>query len=198
MHLADPDHRAPAGPTCVSPAPASRSRVPTILLVEDEAFVRDVACETLCSAGYRVLQARNAAEAVLAFRGHPDEVQLLLTDVVLPDRNGCDLALELVSMGRSVRAIFISGYPENSVTRKGLQHPGWSYLPKPFSAVSLLQKVREVLNEVSMRVRLNGGARILLCRAREKELGSSSLMPQELYSHPQRGFDLIFLGRAGL
>jgi two-component system, cell cycle sensor histidine kinase and response regulator CckA len=145
LHLANPDHGTPAGPTCVSPAPAFDRRVPTILLVEDEAFVRNVAYEILCSAGYRVLPARNAAEAIQAFRGRAGGVQLLLTDVVLPDRNGCDLALELVTMGSGVKTIFISGYPENSITRKGLQHPGWSYLPKPFSAVSLLQKVKEVL-----------------------------------------------------
>jgi two-component system cell cycle sensor histidine kinase/response regulator CckA len=148
LHLANPDHGSPAGPTCVSPATASDPRVPTILLVEDEAFVRKVAYEILCSAGYRVLPARNAAEAVRAFRGHAEGVQLLLTDVVLPDRNGCDLALELVTIGGGVKAVFISGYPENSITRKGLQHPGWFYLPKPFSAVSQLQKVKEALNEL--------------------------------------------------
>jgi len=68
----------------------------------------------------------------------------------LPDRNGCDLARELQSFSPSVRAIFVSGYPENTVTRKGLQQPGWSYLPKPFSAASLLLRVKEVLNEGSM------------------------------------------------
>ena len=152
MHLTNPGYAAPAGPSCGSPGLASRPRVPTILLVEDEAFVRKVACETLCSWGYRVLTARNAADAVQAFHGHAEEVQLLLTDVVLPDRNGCALALELIAASGGVKAIFISGYPENSVTRKGLPHPGWFYMPRPFSAVSLLQKVREVLDEVSMHV----------------------------------------------
>jgi two-component system, cell cycle sensor histidine kinase and response regulator CckA len=148
LHLANPDDGAPAGPTCVSFASASDPRRPTILLVEDEAFVRNVAYEILLSAGYRVRSARNAADAIRAFRGHAEGVQLLLTDVVLPDRNGCDLALELVTGGGCVKAIFISGYPENSITRKGLQHPGWFYLPKPFSAVSLLQRVEEVLHEL--------------------------------------------------
>ena len=82
MHLTNPDYAAPTGPTCVSPALASRPRVPTILLVEDEAFVRKVACETLCSGEYRVLTVRNAADAVQAFHGHAEAVQLLLTDVV--------------------------------------------------------------------------------------------------------------------
>jgi two-component system cell cycle sensor histidine kinase/response regulator CckA len=94
-----------------------------------------------------VLPAKNAADAVKAFRDHPEEVRLLLTDVVLPDRSGCDLALELVNASAGVKAIFISGYPENFITRKGLQNPEWSYLPKPFSAASLLQRIKEVVNQ---------------------------------------------------
>jgi two-component system cell cycle sensor histidine kinase/response regulator CckA len=144
LHLENPRHSTPAGPTHISPTPLSNP-VPTILLVEDETFVREVACQVLRSAGYDVLPAKNAADAVKTFRGHP-EVQLLLTDVVLPDRSGCDLALELVNASAGVKAIFISGYPENSITRQGLPNPGWSYLPKPFSAASLLQKIKEVVN----------------------------------------------------
>lgn len=119
----------------------------TILLVEDEGFVREVAREILSSAGYCVLTARNAAEALLAFRRHREKVHLLLTDIVLPDRNGCELALELATLCGSVTTIFVSGYPENLVTRQGVQRPGWSYLPKPFSASFLLQKVREALED---------------------------------------------------
>src|SRR5882724_5994378 len=81
---------------------------PTILPVEDEAFVRDVACQALCSAGYRVLAARSAADAVRAFRCQAEGVQLLLTDLVLPDKSGCDLALELVNGSGCLKAIFIS------------------------------------------------------------------------------------------
>jgi two-component system cell cycle sensor histidine kinase/response regulator CckA len=142
LHLSNSAHEI-AG-TCDAQPPTCR--LPTILLVEDEAFVRQVAYEILCSAGYWVLLASNAAEAVLAFRDHRQEVQLLLTDVVLPDRNGCELAHELVGLGSSFKAIFVSGYPENSVSRTGLKQPGWSYLPKPFSAASLLQRVNEALN----------------------------------------------------
>lgn len=134
---------------CVSSVGMSKHPVPTILLVEDEAFVREVACEILRVAGYRVLSARNAGEAVPAFLAHREEIQLLLTDVVLPDRNGHDLAFELVTLGHAFRAIFISGYPENSVTRNGVQKAGWFYLAKPFSAASLLHKVNQVMNEAS-------------------------------------------------
>jgi CheY-like chemotaxis protein len=117
----------------------------TILLVEDEAFVREITCEILESAGYQVLKARNAAEADTRFRGHRKKVNLLLADVVLPGQNGRDLANDLRAMNSALGVIFISGYPLNIVTQKRLVEDGMFYLPKPFSAESLLQKVRQVL-----------------------------------------------------
>ena len=117
----------------------------TVLLVEDENFVREVTGEILQSAGYRVLKARNAAEAIRAFRRYRDEIELLLTDVVMPGQNGCGLAHDLRTMCPRLKTIFISGYPENSFTRNGIQPRGVLYLPKPFSAESLLRQVRRVL-----------------------------------------------------
>jgi two-component system, cell cycle sensor histidine kinase and response regulator CckA len=117
----------------------------TVLLVEDENFVRDVTGEILHSAGYRVLKARNADDAMRTFRQYRDEVQLLLTDVVMPGQNGFNLAHDLKAMSLGLRTIFISGYPENSVTRKGLKQTGVFYLPKPFSAESLLRQVKQAL-----------------------------------------------------
>lgn len=117
----------------------------TILLVEDETFLREVTCEILESAGYRVLKTRNAAEAATAFRQYKAIVKLLLTDVVLPGQNGRDLANDLRSVCPKLRIIFISGYPENVVTRQGIQEDGMFYLPKPFSLQSLTQKVWQVL-----------------------------------------------------
>lgn len=119
----------------------------TILLVEDEGFVRQGTREILLSAGYRVLEAGNAADAMRAFRRHREDVQLLLTDVVMPGRNGRDLAHDLSAIFPRLRTIFISGYPENAATRNGPQPGGWFYLAKPFSGESLVQKVRQVLDE---------------------------------------------------
>ncbi len=119
----------------------------TILLVEDEHFVREVTAEVLVFAGYQVLKARTAAEAATAFRGCGENVQLLLTDVVLPGRNGRALASDLRTAHPGLKTIFISGYPENEVTKLGLQEPGLFYLPKPFSVASLVKKVRQVLGE---------------------------------------------------
>jgi DNA-binding response OmpR family regulator len=117
----------------------------TILFVEDENFLREVTCEILESAGYRVLKARTAAEAISVFDEYKTIVRLLLTDVVLPGQNGRDLATDLRIVSPKLKIIFISGYPENVVTRQGLQEDGMFYLPKPFSAQSLTRKVRQVL-----------------------------------------------------
>lgn len=117
----------------------------TILLVEDEAFVREITCEILESAGYRVLKARNAAAAKNIFEHYGNAVQLLLTDVVLPGQNGRDLANELRTMNSGLRVIFISGYPENVVSQTGNPADRMFYLPKPFSSESLLRKVWELL-----------------------------------------------------
>jgi DNA-binding response OmpR family regulator len=117
----------------------------TILVVEDEAFVRDAASDILEGEGYRVLRARNAAEARAAFRQQQGSVQLLLSDVVLPGQNGPSLANDLRAARPELKTIFISGYPENTVTRYGLTAGQMSYLPKPFSAESLLGKVKQVL-----------------------------------------------------
>jgi two-component system cell cycle sensor histidine kinase/response regulator CckA len=120
---------------------------PTILLVEDEGFVREVTGEVLQAAGYEVLKARNATEAVRAFHRHRGHIQLLITDVVLPDRNGPNLAQELRSMGGLLPTILISGYSERAIPQHLLRMPSLFYLPKPFSAQALMRKVRQVLEE---------------------------------------------------
>ena len=107
--------------------------------------MREAACDILEGEGYRVLRARNAAEAQAAFRRQKGVVQLLLSDVVLPGQNGPALAKDLRLACPTLRAVFISGYPLNTVTRYGLTTEHMSYLPKPFSGESLLGKVRQVL-----------------------------------------------------
>jgi CheY-like chemotaxis protein len=131
----------------LSPACEARSSIPgqTILLVEDEAFVREVAGEVLRSAGHRVLVASNAAGGIAAFRIHAENVRLLLTDVVLPDRSGYDLARDIAATLGSWRTIFISGYPENTRLHTGPGHKRAFYLAKPFSAEALVKTVAEAL-----------------------------------------------------
>ena len=136
-------------PAAIIDNTASRGRG-TILLVEDEPFLRDVTCDILESAGYRVLKTRDAVEALSAFNQFKPIVRLLLTDVVLPGQNGRDLASDLRAICPELRIIFISGYPENVVTRNGVHGDGMSYLPKPFSMQSLTRKVKEVLQQSEM------------------------------------------------
>lgn len=117
----------------------------TILVVEDEALVRESTCEVLENEGYRVLKARNAIEARGALRRERKRLRLLLTDVVLPGENGKELAKQVRSTCPGVGIIFVSGYPENAVTRGGSMEAGTFYLAKPYTAESLVRKVRQVL-----------------------------------------------------
>jgi DNA-binding NtrC family response regulator len=117
----------------------------TILVVEDEAFVREIIAEILESAGYRVLKARNAAEAKVAFQSCAQGLQLLITDMILPGENGRDLANDLRALNAALKVICISGYSLNLTTQKRFVKDGIFYFPKPFSAESLLRKVGQVL-----------------------------------------------------
>jgi len=143
-------------PFPLAPGIQASEKQATILLVEDEALVREAMFETLVWAGYRVLKAGNAAEARAAFRRCKRVVELLVTDVVLPDQNGKDLAEGLREICPDLRAILISGYPEHAVTRQASIEDGMLYLPKPFSADSLVQKVRLALaqetNDIAMQM----------------------------------------------
>lgn len=119
---------------------------PTILLVEGEAFVRDVACEILQSLGYHVIPASNADEALRLF-SERQPIHLLLTDVVMPCMNGSDLAEQLKLMDPALKTIYMSGHTSNPVVRKGFCNPRIAYLQKPFTLEALGQKVKEVLDE---------------------------------------------------
>ncbi len=118
-------------------------RLGTVLLVEDEDFVREVTAEILEAQGYVVLKARTAKEARTTFRQHDKFVGLLLTDIVLPDENGCELAQGLRILSARLPVIFMSGYAK-TIASKVLKDACTFYLPKPYTAESLLQKVGQV------------------------------------------------------
>ena len=115
-----------------------------ILLVEDEGYVRDVACEILESEGYKVLTARSGKEALEVFRdGRP--IHLLVTDVVMPGMNGHDLAEHLTALYPELKTIYMSGYTDNfGVTARHELNP--TFIQKPFTLESLTSKVKEMLN----------------------------------------------------
>ena len=130
---------------------SSATRIPgrgeTILLVEDETFVREITCQVLESAGYRVLQAGNAEEALWTFCRHEGPVHLLLADVVMPGKTGPALAAELGALAPEMKTILTSGYGDNVILDDVGHDPRVSYLPKPYSVQSLTGKVRSVLDE---------------------------------------------------
>ena len=120
----------------------------TILLVEDEAFVREVTCEVLRSAGYKVLTARNAVEGAQAYEFERGAVDLLLTDVILPGENGRLLAARLKRENPDLRVLFVTGYAEQMGQRMG-EHE--ECLAKPFSGGALLQTIRRLVDSVEFR-----------------------------------------------
>jgi two-component system, cell cycle sensor histidine kinase and response regulator CckA len=112
----------------------------TVLLVEDESFVREVTCEVLRAEGYRVLAAKNAVEAERVYSLHGGDVGLLLTDVVLPGENGRTLAGRLRQENPRLKVLLVTGYAEQL-------GPGETHeecLAKPFSASVLMRKVRQM------------------------------------------------------
>lgn len=118
----------------------------TILLVDDEPMVRDIAVGTLRRQGYRVLEAGNGAEALHMQSEWPGEIDLLVTDVVMPLMGGKELAQRLQELHPTLMVMYISGYTQNIVLQQGVLNPGVILLTKPFTAASLLQKVREALS----------------------------------------------------
>ena len=118
----------------------------TILLVEDEPAVREVATEILRGLGYRVLDAADGEEALRVFGAHAAAVDLVLTDVVLPGPlRGRDLAERITAIRPRVRVLFMSGYTENSIVHHGRLDPGVQLISKPFKRDQLARKVAEVL-----------------------------------------------------
>ena len=118
----------------------------TILLVEDEAFVRNATAEILESAGYRLVIAASASEALAAYRLCSWPVDLLLADIVMPGMSGRELAVELEDFYPHVRVLLMSGYAEQ-LAWCGSSACDKHYLAKPFSIPMLLRRVREVLDK---------------------------------------------------
>ena len=121
----------------------SSSEPEVILLVEDDAFVREVTNEVLRSAGYGVLAAKDAAEAVRTYEERGGKVDLLLSDVILPGETGLALAGTLRSKNPTLKVLLVSGYGEQ-IAR--LEVAGEEYLGKPFSSETLLRRVRQILD----------------------------------------------------
>jgi two-component system cell cycle sensor histidine kinase/response regulator CckA len=120
----------------------------TVLLVEDEAPVRELAARILREQGYKVLKASNGKEAMRIGRKHIEEkIHLLLTDVVMPLMGGKELYDQFIALHSEAKALFVSGYTDITLTHQALFKPGAPFLQKPFSPTNLAKKVREVLDK---------------------------------------------------
>jgi two-component system cell cycle sensor histidine kinase/response regulator CckA len=118
----------------------------TILLVEDDSAVRGLTRQVLRQQGYRVLAARDAAEALQLAGEWKDPVELLITDVVLPGMRGPDLAAQVLATHRNCRVLYVSGHANDAIAPRGVLAADIAFLQKPFTLQSLTAKVREVLS----------------------------------------------------
>jgi CheY-like chemotaxis protein len=118
----------------------------TVLLVEDEDIVRNLCVRILERLGYKVLQARNGAEAIALAQEFGDRIDLLLTDVVMPGMNGAELARQLVLHHPERKVLFTSGYTDDAIVRHGILKEGVSFIGKPYTPSALAKKVRGVLD----------------------------------------------------
>ena len=117
----------------------------TVLLAEDEQDVREIAREFLESGGYRVIEARNGSEAIALAAQYRGEIDLLLTDMVMPGMTGQELAVRLQSDLPGICVVFMSGYSEHAATEMANADPSVRLLTKPFSRTALLRAAREIL-----------------------------------------------------
>jgi PAS domain S-box-containing protein len=129
-----------------APTRAVRGRG-TVLIVEDEEGVRELTRQILSRAGYKVLLAAEPGEALALFNEHADEITLLLTDVVLQNMSGRELAQRIEAKSAMVRILYMSGYTDDAVLHNGVLTAGAQFLQKPFTTETLLRKVEEVLGK---------------------------------------------------
>jgi len=118
----------------------------TILLVEDEDVVRGLTRKILMQAGYNVLDANGGDEAIRLCRAHAGPIDLLLTDVVMPEVSGKEVADRLLELRPSIRVLYMSGYTDEAIVQHGVLDANVKFIQKPFTWVGLTRKVREVLN----------------------------------------------------
>ena len=122
----------------------------TVLLAEDETGVRTLARRILERAGFRVLEARHGADALMLWRQHADSIDVAVTDLVMPEMDGRTLADALHESRPALPILFMSGYSDDEVTRRGFADARIAYLAKPFTAESLIRAVRQAMAGIAV------------------------------------------------
>jgi CheY-like chemotaxis protein len=144
-----PRHHGEAVDSEVGVAAAAQAGPPpgkgeVVLVVEDDDRVRHVSADALRELGYTVMQAPDAHHA-LAMIATPSRIDLLFTDVVMPDINGRQLAEQALAARPELRVLFTTGYTKNAIVHEGTLDAGVDLLPKPFTVEQLARKVRQVI-----------------------------------------------------
>jgi signal transduction histidine kinase/ActR/RegA family two-component response regulator len=136
-----PDRTPPTGDA--GPLPRGDE---SVLVVEDEPLVRKLAVRVLSTQGYRVLDAGDGEGAIALAETHPGTIDILVTDVVMPGMNGKELAMQLKKHNERLGILYMSGYTEHAVVKRGVLEDGIAFLAKPFDPALLARMVREVLD----------------------------------------------------
>jgi CheY-like chemotaxis protein len=127
------------------PAGSIESAGETILLVEDDPHVQRIVRNILSRSGYRVLTAGGAAEAYRVAEEEGDTIHMLLSDLVMPGTSGRQLAEQIQALRPDIAVLYMSGYTDDAVIRRGVLEAGMAFIQKPFGAEDLARRVREVL-----------------------------------------------------
>jgi CheY-like chemotaxis protein len=133
----------------------------TILLVEDEPLLLELAHCTLQQLGYDVLPCASPDEALRTFAQQATRIDLLFTDVMMPRMNGKQLASRITSLRPDVRVLYSSGYSESVIATRGVVEPGINYISKPYRLADLARKLREVLDPTRPGPRVSGTAPVM-------------------------------------
>ena len=116
--------------------------------MEDEAAIVAIVARTLARQGYTVLTAGTPAEAIRLASEHAGAIDLLMTDVIMPEMNGWDLAIRLRSLRPQLKCLFMSGYTAEVIASRGMLDEGMQFIQKPFALEGMAVKVRQVLDAV--------------------------------------------------
>lgn len=123
----------------------------TILLVEDEPFFLKLTSTILCQLGYTVLSANTPREAIRRVREYNGAIDLLVTDVIMPEMNGRDLAENIIKLHPDIKTLFMSGYTANVIAHRGILDEGVNFIQKPFSKHDFANKLRDILNSLDQK-----------------------------------------------